>query len=82
MAEMKKLIRNKATKHFLAEDGSWTKDPKAAREFQNRDTVVRIVHEQNLANVELYYLFEDKPSQYDFTLSLPQANGAFLKRPL
>jgi hypothetical protein len=68
---MSKLIRSKATKHFLTTDGHWTgKVEKAARfpEETLRRTAMQKFH---LHDVELYYLYwEDATSQFDFTVPL------------
>ena len=67
---MKRLIRNKLTQEYFRRDGSWTKDPAAASEFQDIRSIVRAEHEHQLQNVELVLLMGDKPDKYDIALSL------------
>jgi hypothetical protein len=68
---MSKLIRSKATKHFLTTDGHWTgKVDKAAR-FPEESLVRAAIEKFQLHDVELYYLhWEDGISQHDFTIPL------------
>ena len=70
---MKRLIRSKRNRKFLAPDGSWTKDTSAALAFSDIRAVVKARQEHRLENIELLLLMEDQPSQYDIVLPLGPA---------
>ena len=65
---VKKLIRNKATRAFLTEDGAWTDDIEKARQFMGAEGASVATKQFNIQNVELYYSFNDP--RWDFTLPL------------
>ena len=68
---MFKLIRSKATRHFLTTDGHWTGKVEKAARFSEESLVRAAVQKFQLHNVELYYLFwEDATSQFDFAIPL------------
>jgi DNA-binding response OmpR family regulator len=67
---MRKLVQNKATKAFLTESGEWTKDLRSAKVFPTTEEARSAVLDHKLKNVELYYLFSEEVSRYDFTISL------------
>ena len=68
---MHKLIRSKATRHFLTTDGHWTGKVDNAAQFPEESLVRAAVKKFQLHDVELYYQFwEDGTSQYDFTIPL------------
>jgi hypothetical protein len=68
---MSKLIRSKATRHFLTTDGHWTGKVESAARFPEESLVRAAVQKFHLHDVELYYLFwEDGTSQFDFAIPL------------
>jgi hypothetical protein len=68
---MRRLIRSKATRHFLTTDGQWTGKVENAARFAEESLVRAAVQKFQLHDVELYYLFwEDGTSQFDFTIPL------------
>ncbi len=77
---MKKLIRSKTTKHFLAKEGGWTDDFSKAWPFQG-DSDSEAAKELSLLDVEIYYSFhESGPCQYDFTSPLGEDRPEGLER--
>ncbi len=69
-SEVKKLIRNKATRAFLAADGTWTEDVGAGRDFPRTEEVSRVLMALE-GNLELYFCFgENRPTEWDFALPL------------
>jgi hypothetical protein len=67
---MRRLIRSTITRLFLTESHQWGTFAKA-KSFQDPVQAAEHSNALNLANVELYYSFdEQKLSQYDFALSL------------
>jgi hypothetical protein len=70
---MKKLIWNKATKEYLAVDGSWTTDWRRAQVFPTMEMVWRAQPREERDEVELYYQFREEPSEYDFGVSLSRS---------
>jgi hypothetical protein len=68
---MRRLIRSRATRHFLTTDGHWTGKVENAARFPEEFLVRAAVQKYQLHDVELYYLFwEDGTSQFDFTIPL------------
>ena len=68
---LRKLIRSKWTNEFLTNEGTWTEDVQAAADFPLLGQTQQAVKRFHLRNVELYYLFGDRPQvRYDFALSL------------
>ena len=64
---MKKLIRSKGTRVFLARDGQWTKNLEEALDCSNVQEAIAIKSKLKLEDVELYYSFhEEEAPQYDF----------------
>ena len=69
---MKRVIRNKKTRQFLAKDGRWTSDHTAAMVFANVKAVEAIYEAQSLKNVEEVLMVGDEPSaRYDVIVPLP-----------
>jgi hypothetical protein len=68
--DMKVFIRSRSTKHFLAEDGTWTADQRCAIAYQGLDSVLQAVFEHQLKDVEAYYAFGEVPTPYDFIAPL------------
>ena len=66
---MKRLIRNKKTRKYLQEDGTWGETERALN-FDNMSYVIKAVQEGAFREVELVLALEDKPSPYDVILDL------------
>ena len=67
---MRKLIRCKTTQRFLAGDNGWTEDWNQALVFPTIESARDAVVFHKLKDAELYYLFGDRPSPYDFSISV------------
>ena len=67
---VRKFIRDRKTKAFLAENGTWTKDVESAFEFYNDNQVREARLALRLESCELYYCFGTRPSQLDFSFPL------------
>jgi hypothetical protein len=67
---MKRMIRNRANKAFLAEGGNWTSDYRCAQAFTTYEDARKALANQKVKDVEWYYMFGDEPSEYDFTVVL------------
>lgn len=69
---LRKLIRCKATKAFLTEQGAWTKDMASAAVFEHHAAAVAVKRQLQLdGQAELYYSFEHpRRSEWDFTMDL------------
>lgn len=71
MVALKRVIRNRATRAFLAEDGSWTKDLSHAQVFPNMETLVQEAQERALKDVELMLIMGETLSKdYDIVMPL------------
>ena len=68
--DIRKFVRSRATRAFLTAGGDWTTDPSTATVFPSTEAAREIVLKHRITDAELYYQFGEKPSQYDFTLSL------------
>ena len=66
---MKRVIRNKNTRQYLQENGSWGK-PDSALDFDSLSDVVNFVQQRSLTDVELVLMMGDAPSVYDVILHL------------
>lgn len=67
---LKRLIRRRRTKEFLAVAGTWTRDHRLALLFLTDDSAQQARQLYNLKGCELYYLVGHDPSGMDFTLAL------------
>lgn len=67
---MLRLIRNKATRHFLCPDGSWSTDWRAARFFDDTPTLIETASRLNAPNLEELLVLGDAPSEQDIVLPL------------
>jgi hypothetical protein len=68
--DIRKLVRSRATRAFLKAEGDWTTDPGSATVFPSTEAAREVVRKHSITDAELYYQFGEKPSQYDFGLSL------------
>jgi hypothetical protein len=67
--EIRKLVRNKATKAFLTAGADWTTDPSGAIVFPSTEAARAAVRTHQISGAELFYQFGEAPSKYDFALS-------------
>jgi hypothetical protein len=68
---MRKLLRCKRTKAFLARNGSWTRDMRRARILSERGVPDGIRACFRPGELEIYYSFGDsRESRYDFTVAV------------
>jgi hypothetical protein len=67
---MKRLIRSKATRLFLAAAGGWTDEVGQALRIGEFKDVWTTAQRLQLQEVELYYSFSDWVSEWDFALPL------------
>ncbi len=68
---MKKLLRSRTTRKFLAPDGSWTREIQQARVFRSDGDAVDLCGGLDPKNLQLYYSFnEETCSKSDFTVPL------------
>jgi hypothetical protein len=68
---LKRVIRNRATRAFLAEDGTWTKDLGQAQEFPNMEALVQEAQRRALKDVELMLVMGETLSKdYDIVMPL------------
>lgn len=67
---LKRIIRNRATRAFLAEDGSWTKDLSRAQVFPNMEALVQEAQERALKDVELMLVMGETLSK-DYDIIMP-----------
>jgi len=67
---MRRFIRDRKTKAFLAERGTWTKEMESALEFYNDNLVREARAVFRLRSCEIYYCFGTEPSKLDFAFSL------------
>lgn len=68
---MRKLLRCKRTKAFLAKDGGWTHDIQNALTLSHPTPPEGLRDRWPAEEFEIYYSFEDsRESQFDFTLSV------------
>lgn len=71
IAPLKRVIRNRASRAFLAEDGSWTKDLGQAQSFPNMEALVQEAQERALKDVELMLVMgETLSKEYDIVMPL------------
>jgi hypothetical protein len=68
---MRRLIRNRATRAFLKEDGSWTEAWHEAGDFSNETKLNEALRKFRPVNVELHYSFgREGVTIYDFVIPL------------
>jgi hypothetical protein len=68
---VRRIIRSKLTRTFLAADGSWTDDISSALDFQNISAADAKKQELRLRDVEVFFYFNEcKDRNLDFTLPL------------
>lgn len=68
---VKRLIRNSATRAYLAEDGQWTFDANLAWQFKDIKELLTTARSLHLAGAEEVIQVGDKPSdQWDVVLPL------------
>lgn len=74
---MRKIIRCRPCRKFLAEDGSWTTDLSSARAFAT-DLEIRVAVERISQHVELYYSFRQNEvdEEYDFVVRLGKSHSS------
>jgi hypothetical protein len=72
---MKRLIRNRATKAYLAAAGGWTIDYAAAAIFPDTATLIRQAQEINGAHLEEVLMLGDQPSDQDVIIPLTIISG-------
>ena len=70
MPLLKRIIRNRATRAFLAGDGSWTKDLSRALVFPNMEALVQEAEERALKDVELILVMGETLSK-DYDIIMP-----------
>jgi hypothetical protein len=70
MATLKRVIRSRATRAFLAGDGTWTKDLSRAVAFPNMEAVVQEAQELALKDVELLLVMGETLSK-DYDIAMP-----------
>ena len=70
MRPLKRIIRNRATRAFLAGDGTWTKDLGRALAFPNMEALVQEAEERALKDVELLLVMGDTLSK-DYDIAMP-----------
>jgi hypothetical protein len=66
--EIRRVIQDKRTGHFLTGAGDWTTDIEEARQLPNVLAAVRLVRERELRNVRLLLKFQG--GNYDVRLDL------------
>ncbi len=68
---LRRLIRSKATKEFLTQDGGWTPLVEKAARFTSHEQARNVANQLKLENVELYHLCSQyRTTEFDYTLSL------------
>ncbi len=77
---MRRLIRAKATRAFLTEDGTWTHNLAKAATFDDSALAIAAKSRFRLEDVELYYSFDDhQRSPWDFVLGLRQPTSGSVR---
>lgn len=73
---MTKLIRKRATRAFLTNEGRWSLDPVRARRISDPSEATAVMHQLKLEGVELYYSFDDSRvcEEWDFAIPLDWAD--------
>lgn len=67
---MRRLVRARASKAFLTNDGTWTPRIAAAAAFGTFSAVFAATRPFHSEEVEIYYSFDDRQrSQWDFAIS-------------
>lgn len=67
---MQRLIRNKATHHFLGPDGQWTVDWTTAKKFPDTSALIETAVQIPEGPLEEVLIFGDSPSRFDIFLPL------------
>ena len=78
ISTLSKLIRSKATRAFLTDDGLWTSTAASATHFHDCSLALDAARkfQLNENEVELYYLFnEDMPTEYGCSLALSEVEA-------
>ena len=67
---VRRLLRNKATKAYLGEDGTWTPRLSQARHFDNTGCLIESAAAFTEAEMEILLMLNDAPSEFDIVLPL------------
>ena len=67
---MKQVIRQRRTRHYLREDGTWTKNYDEAKSFSGILAAIMAIHEYQLKDCDLVVQAQEEPSIKDTILPL------------
>jgi len=70
---VKKIIRKRDQPEYLRAEGTWTRDISEALVIEAIQDAITAVTVHQLQAVELLYLQDDQPGQYDFAVPLSDA---------
>ena len=68
-----RLVRHRTTRAYLGNDGQWTQDYGAARNFEDIQTVLNLQRQRNLTEIEVVLQIGSEPSP-DYDIALPLQN--------
>jgi hypothetical protein len=68
--DLKRMIRCKLTRRYLAPKGTWTHDISTALNFENMREAMAVQQSLLLQDVEIFLMVGNAPSEYDVTLPL------------
>jgi len=69
---VRKFLRDKVTKAYAGEGGTWTPHLALAREFESTAHLVEVATAYTRSNLEMVLMMGDTPSQFDVVLPLSQ----------
>jgi len=73
---IKRVIRSRITKMYLAESGTWTSKPEEAKDFAGIEMVISALFKYKLQDCDLVLQLHDMPSrEYDVVLPLGTPTG-------
>lgn len=83
---MRRLLRDKVSKAYLGEDGTWTVHYSLAKDFSNTGVLVKKAQAFPEMQLEIVLILQDAPSEYDLVLPLrapdSRASGSLDEHPL
>jgi len=66
---VRKLLRCKTTRAFLAKDGTWTRRISEAQSLSSYEVPTEVRSQRKVGELEIYFSFDEtQESEYDFSM--------------
>ena len=72
---MKRLVRHRTTRAYLAQNGGWTRDTKQLEHFESIQAILAIKRRFQLRDIEVVLQMGEEPSaEYDIALPIRESS--------